>query len=82
MLDLIDLYGGLAYDALDLGRGHIDRVLSVRGPLSLAKAVREISSANLKFVGRCLTRPPRWAINSAASVFVAGLRPYLKKPSD
>lgn len=80
MLGLIDLYGGLAYDMLDLGRGHIDCLLSVRGPVSLARAVGEISSANLRFVGRCLTRPPRWAINSAASVLVAGLKPYLRKP--
>ncbi|MEE4295166.1 MAG: hemerythrin domain-containing protein [Wenzhouxiangella sp.] len=79
MLSLIDLYGGLAYDMLDLGRGHIDRLLSVRGPVSLAKAMGEMSSANLKFVGRCLTRPPRWAINSAASVLVASLRPYLRE---
>ncbi len=79
MLALVDLYGGLAYDALDLGRGHIRKMLSVRGPVSLARAIGEISSANLQFVGRCITRPPRWAINSAAALLVAGLSPYLNK---
>ena len=78
MLGLVDLYGGLAYDALELGRGHIDRLLSVRGPVSLARAFSQIATANLNYAKRCVTRPPRWAINSAASLLVAGLRPYIK----
>lgn len=79
MLALTDLYGGLAYEALALGRGNLDRLLAVRGPSSLARAVGEISSANLRFAGQCLTRPPRWAVNSTAALFVASLKPWLRR---
>ncbi|MEE4637722.1 MAG: hemerythrin domain-containing protein [Wenzhouxiangella sp.] len=79
MLALTDLYGGLAYEALELGRGNLGRLLAVRGPSSLVRAVGEISSANLRFAGQCVTRPPRWAINSTAALVVASLKPYLKR---
>jgi hemerythrin-like domain-containing protein len=79
MSALVDLYGGLAYDAIHLGRDHLERLLAVRGPRGLVRAVTEISSANLGFVGSCLTRPPRWAINSTASILVAALKPYLHR---
>jgi len=79
LLALTDVYGGLAYDALALGRDHLDRLLAVRGPSSLVRAAGEISSANLRFAGQCLVRPPRWAINSTAAFVVAGLRPYLRR---
>ncbi|MFW6340814.1 MAG: hypothetical protein ACOC0Q_08100, partial [Wenzhouxiangella sp.] len=69
----------LAYEALALGRGNLDRLLAVRGPSSLARAVGEISSANLRFAGQCLTRPPRWAVNSTAALFVASLKPWLRR---
>jgi hemerythrin-like domain-containing protein len=79
MLALTDLYGGLAYEAVELGRGNLGRLLAVRGPSSLARAVGEISSANLRFAGQCVTRPPRWAVNSTAALVVASLKPYLKR---
>lgn len=78
MLALVDVYGGLAFDAMNLGRGHVEKLLAVRGPVSLMQAVGSISSANLHFAGQCLIRPPRWALNSAASMLVVGLRPYLR----
>lgn len=79
MLALTDLYGGLAYEALELGRGNLDRLLAVRGPSSFVRAVGEISSANLRFAGQCVTRPPRWAINSSAALVVASLKPWLRR---
>ncbi|MFW5816701.1 MAG: hemerythrin domain-containing protein [Wenzhouxiangella sp.] len=82
MLALTDLYGGLAYEALELGRGNLDRLLAVRGPSSLVRALGEISSANLRFAGQCVTRPPRWAINSSAALVVAGLKPWLRRQGE
>ena len=84
MLVLTDLYGGLLHDALDLGRGNLDRLLAVRGPGALVSAVGEITRANLEFAGRCLLSPPRWAINTGAALIVASLKPYLepRQPQD
>lgn len=79
MLALTDLYGGLAYEAVELGRGNLDRLLAVRGPSSLVRAVGEISSANLRFAAQCLTQPPRWAINSTAALVVASLKPWQRR---
>lgn len=74
---LSDLYGGLLYDAVDLGRGNLERLMTVRNPRGLASAVSEITRANLDFAGRCMLGPPRWAINTGAALIVATLRPYL-----
>lgn len=78
MLALTDLYGGLMHDALDLGRSHLDRLLAVRGPVDLGGALGGIAADNLRFAGRCLVSPPRWAINTGAALLVASLRPYLE----
>lgn len=78
-LALTDLYGGLVHDAFALGRDHLNCLLSVRTPSSLARAVGQISTANLRFAGQCLTRPSRWAVNSTAALVVAGLKPYLRR---
>lgn len=79
MLALTDLYGGLLNDAVGLGQVNLNRLLAVRGPVSLARACADIATDNLEFAGRCLARPPRWVINSGAALFVACLSPYLKR---
>ncbi|MGY6553954.1 MAG: hemerythrin domain-containing protein [Wenzhouxiangella sp.] len=82
-LALTDLYGALLHDAVDLGRGNLNRLLAVRSPRSLAGAVGEITRANLDFAGRCVFGPPRWAVNSGAALIAASLKPYLApRPSE
>jgi len=64
--ELTDVYGGLIHDGLDLARRNTRRLLSIRGPLSLADAVATITSDNLRFAGQCIVRPSRWAISTGA----------------
>lgn len=78
-----DLYSGLVYDAVDLGRGNLERLMAIRNPRGLASAVSEITRANLDFAGRCVLGPPRWAVNTGAALIVATLKPYLdSSPSE
>lgn len=79
LLALTDLYGGLVYDAVDLTRTNLDRLLAVRGGASLVRALGDMASDNLRFAGRCLTQPPRWAVNTGAALIAASLRPYLRR---
>lgn len=79
VLALTDLYGGLLHDAADLTRANLARLLAVRGPGSLVRAFGDMTSDNMRFVGRCLVQPPRWAVNSGAALLVASLRPYLQR---
>ncbi len=82
MMALSDLYGGLLHDALDLGRGNVERLMAVRSPGALAGAVSDITRANLGFAGRCMFGPPRWAVNTGAALIAASLRPYLDSARD
>jgi hemerythrin-like domain-containing protein len=74
MLALADLYSGLMHDAVDLTRVNVNRLMAVRNPAGLVRAAGAISSDNLRFAGRCLTRPSRWAVNTSAGLVVAWLR--------
>ena len=65
-VELTDVYGGLIHDGLDLTRRNTQRLLSVRGPVSLAGALASITSDNLRFAGQCIARPSRWAIGTGA----------------
>jgi hemerythrin-like domain-containing protein len=67
-LSLTDLYGGLLHDGFDLTRRNTRRLLGVRGPISLVRAVGEITTDNLRFAGHCLTRPSRWAIDTGVAL--------------
>ncbi|MDT8408410.1 MAG: hemerythrin domain-containing protein [Wenzhouxiangellaceae bacterium] len=75
VLALTDLYGGLLHEGLGLTRLNASRLLAVRGPISLVRAVTSITSANLRFAGQCLTRPTRWAIDTGTDFLVARLEP-------
>ncbi|NBD96162.1 MAG: hypothetical protein GVY11_06785 [Gammaproteobacteria bacterium] len=66
LLALTDLYGGLLHEGVDLTRRNLGRLLAVRGPIGLVGAVGAISTDNLRFAGRCVTRPSRWAIDTAS----------------
>jgi|GEM_PF-6629331 len=74
-LALTDLYGGLIHDGLDLARRNARRLLSIRGPTSLARAVTSITTDNLRFAGQCLTRPSRWALDTGTDWLVERIRP-------
>jgi len=74
-LALTDLYGGLMHEGLDLTRRNTRRLLAVRGPISLARAVTAITTNNLRFAGQCMTRPSRWFIDTSSDFLVARIRP-------
>jgi len=65
-LALTDLYGGLLHEGVDLTRNNLGRLLAVRGPIGLVGAVGAITKDNLRFAGRCLTKPSRWAIDTGS----------------
>ncbi len=75
VLSLTDLYGGLMHEAFDLTRRNANRLLAVRGPIGLARAVTAITSENLRFAGQCVTRPSRWAIATGTDFLVARTKP-------
>jgi len=75
VLALTDLYGGLMHEGLDLTRRNARRLLGVRGPISLARAVTAITTDNLRFAGQCIARPSRWAIDTSTDFLVARIRP-------
>lgn len=75
VLALTDLYGGLMHEGLDLTRRNARRLLSVRGPISLARAVTSITADNLRFAGQCVTRPSQWVLDSGTDFLVERLRP-------
>lgn len=75
VLALTDLYGGLMHEGLDLTRRNARRLLSVRGPISFARAVTSITTDNLRFAGQCVTRPSRWALDTGTDWLVARLEP-------
>lgn len=68
VVSLTDLYGGLLHEGFELTRHNARRLLAVRGPFSLARAVGAITSDNLRFAGQCVTRPSRWAIDTGAAL--------------
>ena len=70
VLSLTDLYGGLLHEGFDLTRRNTRRLLAVRGPIGLARAVGEITTDNLRFAGRCISRPSRWAIDTGTAVLI------------
>ncbi len=75
MLAVTDLYGGLLHEGFDLTRRNTRRLLAVRGPIGLVRAVGAITSNNLRFAGRCVTRPSRWAINAGTELLIARVKP-------
>lgn len=74
-LALTDLCGGLMHEGLNLTRRNANRVLAVRGPIGLARAVTAITSDNLRFAGECVARPSRWALNTGTDFLVESLSP-------
>lgn len=74
-LELTDLYGGLLHEGFDLTRRNARRLLGVRGPVSLVRAINDITTDNLRFAGRCLSRPSRWALDTGTDWLVDRLRP-------
>lgn len=75
MLAVTDLYGGLLHEGFDLTRRNARRLLAIRGPIGLVHTVGAITSDNLRFAGRCVTRPSRWAINTGADWLIARVKP-------
>ena len=75
VLALTDLYGGLMHEGFDLTRRNTRRLLSVRGPLGLMRAVTAITSDNLRFAGQCVSRPSRWAIDTGTEVVSGRIKP-------
>ena len=71
LLALTDVYGGLMHEGLDLTRRNANRLLAVRGPFSLARAVSDIATDNLRFAGQCVARPSRWALDTGTEVLAA-----------
>lgn len=68
MLALTDLYGGLLHEGFDLTRRNARRLLAVRGPVGLVRALGEITTDNVRFAGRCLYRPSRWAVDTGSDL--------------
>ena len=79
LVALTDVYGSLLHDGLDLTRANVNRLLAVRGPLGLLRTVGVISVNNLRFAGRCVTHPSRWAINTGCTLLVSWIRPYQRR---
>jgi hemerythrin-like domain-containing protein len=73
--DFSEAYGGLFHDAIDLVRANIDSLRSVRTPTGFMRAARPIHARNMQFLGRCVTRPTRWARQSAGAIVAAWGRP-------
>ena len=75
VLGLTDLYGGLMHEGFDLTRQNTRRLLSVRGPVGLMRAVTAITSDNLRFAGQCVSRPSRWAIDTGTELVSGRIKP-------
>ena len=75
VLGLTDLYGGLMHEGFDLTRRNANRLLAVRGPVGLVRAVTAIATDNLRFAGQCVTRPSRWAIDTGTELVSARIKP-------
>ena len=75
LLLLTDLYGGLMHEGFDLTRRNTRRLLSVRGPVELMRAVTAITSDNLRFAGQCVSRPSRWAIDTGTELVSGRIKP-------
>ena len=75
VLALTDLYGGLMHEGLNLTRRNTRRLLAVRGPISLARAVTAITTNNLRFAGQCMTRPSRWFFDTSSNFIVGRIKP-------
>ena len=75
VLALTDLYGGLMHEGFDLTRRNTRRLLSVRGPIGLMRAVTAITSDNLQFAAQCVSRPSRWAIDTGTELVSGRIKP-------
>lgn len=69
--ELSEVYGGLLHDALDVARANLDSLASVRTPVDLVRVARPIHSRTWQFAERCVTRPSRWALDTAGSLVEA-----------
>jgi len=75
--ELSEVYGGLLHDAIDVTRANLDSLCAVRTPVDLVRVARPIQSRTWQFAGRCVTRPSRWAIDTARSFVEARRWPSL-----
>ncbi|TVQ27393.1 MAG: hemerythrin domain-containing protein [Wenzhouxiangella sp.] len=74
LLALTDVYGSLLHEGFDLTRTNLRRLLAVRGPIGLARTAGDISVDNLRFAGRCVSQPSRWAVNTGCALLLRWAR--------
>jgi hemerythrin-like domain-containing protein len=65
---LIETWGGLAHDLLELGLANMHSLRGVRSPAGLWRAARPIHERNWNFVRRCVTRPMSWVVDTATAL--------------
>lgn len=68
---LVEIYGELLHDALELAWSNFDSLRGIRSPSGLMRVVRPVYSRNRRFAGRCVTQPARWIRETAGAVFAA-----------
>jgi len=71
---LVELYGELIQDGVDVARSNFATLRSVRSPWGLVRAAGPVGARCCRFVVRCLADPPRLALATVAR-FVAAWRP-------
>jgi len=68
MARLIDTYGELLHDAVDLALAHGEALRAARSPLALARSARPATQRSWRFAARCLTLPPRVVLSTATEI--------------
>jgi len=68
MARLVDTYGELLHDAVELVVAHGNSLRSVRSPLALARSARPVATNSVRFAARCLTLPPRVVLSTVTEI--------------
>jgi hemerythrin-like domain-containing protein len=68
MARLVDTYGELLHEAVELMVAHASALRSARSPLALARSVRPVTATSCRFAARCLTLPPRVVLATATEI--------------
>jgi hemerythrin-like domain-containing protein len=66
---LVELYGELIHDGVEVTRSNLATLRSVRSPWGLMRAAGPVGARSCRFVVRCLADPPRLALATVARFF-------------
>jgi len=75
--DLVEAYGELLHDGLELIRSNVSTLRSVASPLGVVDALPEVGLRSYQFAARCWTLPSRVALECAIRM----LAPFAPQPA-